>query len=121
METRKLNNKAKEVQHGDISLHFLDKIPDSAKKISIENNIFILAVGESSFHQHQLVGTGFEVFEDDKGVYVKVNRPTGLEHFDINTKQKAEHNTITIQPGIYIKRHEQSFNPFDEQINRTID
>ena len=111
----------KNYRHGDISLHKINEIPQGAKKIELKDELYVLALGETSGHQHQLVGIGFEVFEDEKGLYVKVNRPTELEHFDVNTKQKAEHNTITIQPGIYIKRHEQSFNPFDEQIHKTID
>ena len=62
----------KEFNQGDISFHVIEEIPANAKKIE-HNGLFIVAYGEGSGHQHQLVGNGFDIFQDEKGYYVKIN------------------------------------------------
>lgn len=111
----------KALQHGDISFHFVDEIPATAKKIEHKiNEPYIVAYGEQSGHQHRILGD-FEIFEDEKGLYFKVNRPSQVEHWNNNTQQKAEHDTKILQPAIYIRRHEQTFNPFTEELNKVVD
>ena len=112
----------KEIQQGDISFHLIDEVPANAKKIE-HNGLFVVAHGEVSGHQHQLVGEGFDLFEDEKGFYLKVNNSDScrIEHYNSITKEKAEHNTKTFEQSIYIKRHEERYNPFTKQLERTQD
>lgn len=114
-----LNKMKKQYQHGDISLHIVDKIPEKAKKQQ-HNEEFILAYGEISGHIHRLKGN-FEVYKDDNGYYIKNLQPIELEHYDVNKKTKAEHNTLTIEKGIWFVRYEERYNPFKKELEKVID
>lgn len=105
-------------QHGDISLHKCDEKPKNLKKLDTN----ILAYGESSGHQHELVKGKYNLYEtEDKQRLLEVLTPTCLRHWNVNTNAPAEHKTLEIQPQIYWIKHEQKYNPFTKQLERVAD
>jgi len=106
----------KPYRHGDLRIKQIDKLP-LGKKSKVKS--FVLAHGESG-HRHLLQvigGDGYIVMlepqKDNPKRYFEVEGPTRLTH--------EEHNTITIQPGIYEVENEQEFDYFTEEIKRVID
>ena len=63
----------------------------------------IIAEGEKTGHNHQLVGS-HQIFETDETTYFEAKQELSIEH--------PEHNTIQIPKGVYKVTHEQSWNPF---------
>lgn len=101
-------------RHGDVSLHGIGNLPDNLREIDVPSDGFILAMGEVTNHSHRLIGTGFQVFQDDQGRnYVVVQKPTDLTH--------QEHKTITLAPGIYRQGAEQEHDYFSNATRRVID
>src|SRR4051812_46414656 len=83
-------------QHGDLLLE-ISELPKGAKKIKIMNG-FIIERGEG-IHTHIFPEVeGIDVFEKDGEIFVRVNKPTKLDH--------EEHGRQTVKPGIYRKNIE---------------
>ncbi len=98
------------MRHGDLWFRRIEKLPEGlkAKKTNI------VAEGEVTGHAHALVGEGFSLYEDVKGVlYLSVNVPTEITH--------EEHGIKEIPQGVYVVEKEREFDPFTEEINRTKD
>lgn len=112
----------KYIRHGDISLKPLkEKLPKNLKEIVVESNIFVLAYGEATGHQHRLVGD-FDILQDKDGRYfVQVKGDTKIEHWNTITDTPAEHKTLPLEVGVYVADNEQDFNPFTEEINKVQD
>jgi hypothetical protein len=101
------------LQHGDVILKRIDKIPESMKKIAPKGNI-ILAEGEVTGHAHRIKEINkAELFENNGLFMLKVNDPVDLVH--------EEHKTITIQPGSYEIDRVKEYDPFEEEIRRVQD
>lgn len=102
------------LRHGDVSLHPTDKIPEGATEIKTEMR-HVIQHGETG-HKHVITKereTDIEMFEKDGEVYIKVNRAVPLSH--------EEHRTLTVEPGIYIKKIEREYDPFEKQLRKVID
>lgn len=100
-------------RHGDVLIKPIDKLPSNLTKK--KDNI--LAYGEATGHNHQLVELelgSLEVYQSKEGkIYFRADKPVQLQH--------QEHKTITIDPGSFIIDIERERDPFTENINKVID
>jgi len=100
-------------RQGDLAITQIEKLPENLKEIKNP----VLAYGEVTGHKHQLLertANQFRVLEDSAGnKYLDINQPTDLVH--------EEHNTITIEKGLYFVGHEREYNYFELQTNKVID
>lgn len=104
----KINN-----QHGDLLLVKANSIPKSAKKVENLKKGYVLERGEG-VHTHILEDVeGVEVFEDKGEIYIRVSKPTRINH--------EEHGIQVLQPGIHIKRVERVFDYESMEARKVID
>ena len=98
-------------QHGDVLLS-VACIPEDAKKLAIQNG-FILERGEG-IHTHIFPDvSGIEVFEKEGQIFVRVNKPTEIDH--------EEHGKQKIKPGVYKRNIERVWDYESEEARRTVD
>jgi hypothetical protein len=102
-------------RHGDVDLLPVNTVPKGAKKEK-HSGEFVLAWGEVTGHAHRLKVKDpkhMEIYETEEGTILKLKAAATLTH--------EEHDTITIQPGIYRQRQEREYNYFEKSISRVID
>jgi hypothetical protein len=108
-----MNKKIIGARHGDISFHPISELPKGLKEIA-HDGTFILARGEHTGHSHVIASPKINIFQDKEGRYVlEVKQEAKITH--------QEHNTITLQPGIYIQHQEEERDPFLQQIKAVQD
>src|SRR3990167_10382281 len=81
-------------RHGDVNLHQVDKV--FGKKIETHGK-YILARGEATGSVHEISTKNpdnLEVYENEGTIFVRVSEPAEVTH-------THDHETITIEPGIY--------------------
>ena len=87
-------------RHGDLSIRQVAKIPDNVIQLSPT----IIAFGEKTGHNHQLVGQ-VQVYETpDKQIHFEAKQDVIVKH--------QEHNTLKIAKGNYVVIHEREYDPF---------
>ena len=65
----------KSIQHGDISIHPIKELPKGLKKVEFKDT-FVLAHGESTGHQHRVIGGEFDIYQSETGeYYIQVKKP----------------------------------------------
>lgn len=104
-------------RHGDVLITPIQSIPNGVKR----KKDAILAYGEATGHNHQLVLTDAQ-FKEQLDVYI--NKLTQKIYFENNQPvelKHQEHKTITIQPGIYQVDIEREYDYFTKNINTVID
>ncbi len=98
-------------QQGDVLLHRIKRMPRSRRHYSADGFFqgrIILATGEATGHVHELENVkGNNEFKWDLDserpiFYVRVKEPSKLTH--------QEHETITVDPGVYIVDRVREFN-----------
>jgi hypothetical protein len=102
-------------RHGDILLKEVKDYPQNAKAKKVKE--FVVAEGEATGHEHLLVAdpdTSFRVLTDEGGqVYLELGASAELSH--------QEHDTITVQPGVFEVVREREYDPYTEEINKVAD
>ena len=99
-------------QHGDVILMEVSELPKGAKRVKVENG-FIIERGEG-VHTHIFPDVqGIEVYEKDGQTYVRVTKPTKLDH--------EEHGHQVVKPGIYRKNIERVFDYETMEARKVID
>jgi len=102
-------------RHGDVSLHPKKEMPKNLEEKEF-NGKFILAKGKATGHHHNLIAkdSKVKIFKDDEGQHwLKLEEEAKLTH--------PEHDTITIEPGIYEQKMEREYDPFQEEIRKVMD
>jgi hypothetical protein len=96
---------------GDIVMHYIKKLPHSAKK----TNNRVVAFGETTGHYHEVQGVN-TAYEDDKGFYFQIAPAEKAEIVHVG----GEHDPIEMAPGlIFIPRESQvEFDPVEDARNR---
>jgi len=85
-------------QQGDLILNETNKVPTSAKKITLDNKVLTLLRGEG-VNTHDLMVdelSDVEVFQDGETLYLKTRKKVNLVH--------QEHGTQTLEPNKIYKR-----------------
>jgi hypothetical protein len=101
------------LQHGDVILREIEKIPEGFKKIKIEEG-FIVEKGEG-IHTHVLTATkGCEAYKDDFGnLLLKIKN---LSEYKKVTIDHEEHGKMVLPKGIFVKYIE---NEYDVELDET--
>lgn len=105
------------ILHGDVSFHPITELPKGLKKIDLKDTKYVVAHGESG-HLHQLV------LNSPADVDIYIDPATGLHVLQFHnqaTITHEEHKTLTIEPGIFIEKREQEYNPFKKQLEQVQD
>ena len=101
--------KPKLFRHGDLLIRKVSSIP----KTAILTSTNIIAEGELTGHNHQIVGS-HQVFETlDKQLYFQAEDHVLIKHPD--------HNTLEIPTGHYIVEHQRRYNPFEDVQEEVVD
>lgn len=104
-------------RHGDLIFKQLAELPSNLKKLVLEDNKFVLALGEVTGHKHVMTAEkedDMNIFQDAQGRYIlEVKAPTKLSH--------EEHQTLTFQPGIYVMDNEREHDYFLHEERQVID
>lgn len=99
-------------QHGDLILVYVDELPKGAKAFKPKKG-YVLERGEG-VHTHVLEDVaGVTVVEKDGDIYVRVTKPTRINH--------EEHGFQTLAPGVYKKRIEKVWDYETEEARKVID
>lgn len=84
-------------RHGDVYFFKVDEpIPANTKPASK-----ILALGETTGHRHEAVGTAVDVMEVDGRRWVVAPDGAEIKHLDQSDALTGEHSTITLPPGVW--------------------
>ena len=96
-------------RHGDLLIRKVSSIP----KTAILTSTNIIAEGELTGYNHQIVGS-HQVFETlDKQLYFEAKQDVILQH--------PEHNTLEIPKGCYIIQQQRRYNPFEDVEEEVVD
>ena len=99
-------------QHGDLIFVEAKSIPKEAKEVEVYKGL-VLERGEG-VHTHILEDTeGVKVYELDGNIYVKVDRPTRINH--------EEHGIQILTPGIKKKGIERVWDYEADEARKTLD
>ena len=112
------------IRQGDVIPVLVDTLPNLVGAKAIPKNKAILAYGEHTGHQHQLIGGEFELKEKDGTLYLVVEDETTLFHGTPTqiSRQRTKgskfdfakedcHRPLTIQKGNYEIKRQQQYEP----------
>lgn len=104
-------------RQGDVLLREVEDIPTDQK-----HETQILAYGGHSGHIHEMEKEKSQVFvTPDGGLYVDVMQTAKLQHIHETTRSKADHNTITVPPGMYQVVIQQEYDAFAKVVRQVYD
>lgn len=99
---------------GDINLH---EVKELKGKVIKHSGSFCLAKGEVTNSEHRIIADRVEdmvLAEDEMGnVFIQLKTPALLTH-------THDHETITVEPGIYEVIHERELDHFAESVERRV-
>lgn len=103
-------------RQGDVLIRQIDEIPANAQPA--ETNV--VAVGEGH-HDHVVYGDAQVLETPEKSLYISVNSEGVLEHNHTGSRNKADHDAITLPPGNYEVVLQRQYNPYEKAIERVRD
>jgi len=108
-------------RHGDVTFHETQDaiaLGHDQKKLKRNLTSYVVALGEATGHKHLMTmdepGT-LEVLEEDG----EGNAVFHLKSRGVMTHE--EHAPITLEPGIYIRKIEQEYDPFRDEARLALD
>lgn len=114
----------KYLRSGDHYFHKIKKLPKNLKEVK-HSNKFIFGVGEASNHNHVIVcdrPQDLIIKQDNNGLYYfNLLASAKLMHVEGDSMKTAEHEIITIQPGIYKQVPEREVDLFTQTTRRVVD
>lgn len=105
------------LRHGDVGIFSVETLPSDVKEGEKKKSV-TLQLGEKTGHKHVLTVEDpkdlivYE-WEGELGLVMRLNAPGTITH--------EEHATRVIPPGIYIRRQEQEYNPFEKAVRKVVD
>ena len=82
-----------QIQHGDVLLRGIDKLPRGATLVERKGGRLILAEGEATGHHHAVAEKAATLWEIKGELYLEALEPVTITH--------EEHKTLPIPAGIY--------------------
>jgi hypothetical protein len=104
-------------RHGDVDLLQTNSLPEGLVKQD-HNGSFPIAFGEVTGHRHMVTTDR----PQDMNIYLDPS--TNLHVLELKTQAKLsheEHTTIALEPGIYIQKQEQEYDPFEKELRQVAD
>ena len=102
------------LQHGDVLIKRIDKLPENIKPVERNNGRFIVAEGEATGHHHAIVDKGCQLYELNNELYLDVTS-------DTVTITHEEHKAIPIPTGIYKIGIVREYDYFQEMERKVVD
>jgi len=119
METHKIR---KFFRSGDHAFHSVEHLPEG--EVIKHNGRFVFGVGEASNHNHVITverPQDLEIIKTKDGFYFNLKADGKLSHEIGNSRQKAEHEVITIRKGLYFQVPERETDIFTSVVRKVID
>lgn len=104
-------------RHGDVDLLQSDSLPQGLVKQE-HNGSFPIAFGEVSGHSHLLT------IERPQDMTVYLDPSTNLYVLELKSSallSHEEHETIVLEPGIYVQKIEREYDPFEQVLKQVVD
>jgi len=87
----------KAILHGEVLIHRIKELPDSASKLNLSCDYHIIAPSETTGNHHVVdVKEGVEFYTKDGVLYLKNETETS-----VRCLIKERHDAITLEPGIW--------------------
>lgn len=105
-----------QIQQGDVVLEQVDDLPMGVKLKKAGKRGLVLMEGEATGHFHSIAETNpdiCELYEVEGVLYVKASQPVKLTH--------QEHNTLTLEPGIWKVGQVKEFDYLQNMIRSVVD
>ncbi len=102
-----------QIQHGDVLLKKVEKLPKGVKEIAREGNALVIAKGESTGHHHMITDSPAKLWELKGELYLEVTELVTIMH--------EEHKALPIPPGIYEIGRVKEYDYFAEMEKRVVD
>ena len=100
-----------QARHGDVYLYQVAELPAQAQEHPRDGDV-ILAYGEVTGHAHRIASPSAKLWAvDGTQDYLTVDEVATLTH--------EEHQSITLQPGVYRILHQREYSP--QEIRRVVD
>lgn len=104
------------ILHGEARV-FCSKIPENAKKLTLNDNFIIVAPSETTGNHHVVdVMEGVDFYELENTLYMNSTAPT-----TIRCVHPDRHNTIVIPAGTYEFGSQQEYDPFTARMQNVRD
>ena len=103
----------KQIQHGDVLLEKVAKLPKECKRVEDRNGRLVIAEGEATGHSHTITADMATLYELKGNLYVEITKPTTIEH--------QEHKALPIPEGIYQIGRVKEFDYLQEMERRVVD
>ena len=82
-----------QLQHGDVLLKRIDKLPLGIKPVHRQNGSLVIMDGEATGHKHTITENSAKLWELNGEMYLEVTEPVTIQH--------QEHKPLPIPSGIY--------------------
>jgi hypothetical protein len=105
------------IRHGDVNLHLVTKIPETAKEVK-QNGSYVLAEGEATGSKHVLSvskSDELKVYRDQESgnTFITLGKVGTLTH-------THDHETLEVPVGTYIQIPEREIDHFGESVERKV-
>lgn len=112
----------KQIQQGDVLAVQVPELPAGAKRVPAKDGIYVIAEGEATGHMHVVPDiVDVDLFEHDGVLYLMVGADVQLAHVQGLTGQKAEHEPVTVPPGMWEVGQVVEVDPFEGEIRTVVD
>lgn len=102
-----------QIQHGDVLLKKIARLPKGGAEVPREAGRIIVARGEATGHNHAIADKGATLWEFKGELYLEVTEPVTIVH--------DEHKPLPIPPGIYQVGAVKEYDYFAEMERRVVD
>lgn len=103
----------KQIQHGDVLLKKMAKLPKGVVEVPRVDGLLILAEGEATGHHHMVVDKTAVLWELNGNLYLEVTETVTITH--------EEHKALPIPTGIYRVGRVKEYDYFAEMERRVVD
>jgi len=103
----------KQIQHGDLLLKKVAKLPKGVVKVPRVDGLLILAEGEATGHHHTVVDKPAALWELKGNLYLEATEPVTITH--------EEHKALPIPIGIYRVGRVKEYDYFAKMERRVVD
>jgi|SRR3990167_5393859 len=104
----------RQIQHGDVLIIEVDKLPAGCHDIERQDGRIIVMAGEATGHHHTITSTGCRLMQLNGQLYLEITA-------DQVTITHEEHKPLTIPTGIYLIGQVREHDYFAEMARSVVD
>jgi hypothetical protein len=104
------------ILHGEVAFYEIDKIPDDADGIVVNDNYYVVGESETHGNDHRVDVFDTKLFTKDDILFLESIGTT-----KVYCPNKSRHDTITLPKGNWKIGHAQEYDYFTESLNRVRD